>query len=84
MRYTQAVTILLISLVAGCGGTLAPYTPLIASTIDTVADLVKQRTGRDIQDLPHTCEYEFSDSGKQLDILCTFQIQSDGSTSSSD
>ena len=68
---------LVLLLSVSCGGALAPYVPVMVNVAQTVAELVKQRTGRGIDEIPHECEYEFTGTNRLL-ILCDFDLQNAG------
>lgn len=59
---------------AGGCAEATPYIPAISSAITQVQKLVQDRTGKDLSELPVTCEQDFVPATGTLDILCSVQV----------
>jgi len=64
---------LTLTLPSACAGPAA-YAPIISQTLDIVADIVKNETGKDLQDLPTECEHELTPKVKML-LLCEVDLR---------
>jgi len=47
--------------------------PVVLKTVQTISELVKERTGRELKEIPHSCEYEWTED-KHLLLLCDFDL----------
>lgn len=47
--------------------------PVVLKTVETVAKLVKEKTGKELKEIPHSCEYEWTED-KHLLLLCDFDL----------
>jgi len=63
---------LLICVLAGCSALTSPETPAaVLSALDTIARIVRQETGKSLDQVPTTCETENHPESGELLILCT-------------
>ncbi len=57
----------------GCAA-LTPYVPVMVQVAETMAELVKKKTGRDINDLDRECDEEYNEEKQKLYVLCVFDL----------
>ena len=65
---------LLVTIPSGCAS--AAYAPVLAQTIEVVAEIVKKETGQDLADLPTICEHETEKSATvhKLHLMCEVDL----------
>lgn len=64
--------IMTLVLVTGCGlFASGAAMPVALNALDHLAGLVKERTGKRLQDVPMTCEHENDPESGKLLMLCT-------------
>ena len=69
MRYAIAL------LLAGCGGAqVGQYVPAVIQVSKAVAELVREHSGAELDDLPIVCEHEYAPEGKLL-LLCEVDLR---------
>jgi hypothetical protein len=61
----------------GCSALSRPATPeAVASALDVIADIVRNETGKELDQVPTTCESEHHPDSGELLILCTVRYRS--------
>lgn len=73
MRFLQVIYFVVILSSCAALSSILGSTPAIVQTIDTIADIVAEMTGKDLDDIPHTCETEWTQD-KHLLLLCDFDL----------
>lgn len=69
--------IILTVFLLGCGGTASDYANALAIVARTVADIVKDNTGKSPEDMKSACETEWSADRKKFLLLCEFDVDTD-------
>lgn len=60
---------------SGCAGGAA-YVPILAAVLEQVGKMVKDKTGKDISELPMDCTIDpVSDGDKEVNVLCTIHLE---------
>lgn len=62
--------------IAGCAALASPQVPqAVLSALEVISGIVRQQTGRELADVPTTCETENHPESGELLILCTVKYR---------